>query len=104
METKISKGEWILNRDNTITATHDRVLIAQICSAGNNEIAQQANAQLIIEAGNVANETGKTPRQLAEENKELLEALQYAIKTIEAFALHPSIVIKAQNAIKKATQ
>lgn len=35
----------------------------------------EANAKLISEAFNVANETGKTPRQLQEENKEFLEVL-----------------------------
>lgn len=36
----------------------------------------QANATLIAEAFNVVNETGLTPKQLAEQNKELLEALK----------------------------
>jgi hypothetical protein len=35
---------------------------------------QIANIELITEASSVANETGKTPRQLADENKELLDA------------------------------
>lgn len=34
------------------------------------------NAELIAEAFNVANETGLSPRQLVDENKELLGALQ----------------------------
>lgn len=38
----------------------------------------RANAELIAEAGNVYIETGKTPRQLADINAELLEALQEA--------------------------
>lgn len=34
-----------------------------------------ADAKLIVEAGNVHDETGKTPRQLLEEHKKLTEAL-----------------------------
>lgn len=37
-----------------------------------------ANAELIAEAFNVSTETGKTPKQLAEENERLREALQMA--------------------------
>ena len=36
----------------------------------------EANAQLIAEAGTVATETGLTPRQLADQRKELLKALK----------------------------
>lgn len=39
-----------------------------------NEDTAEANARLIAEAGTVAHETGLTPRQLAEQRKELLEA------------------------------
>lgn len=49
-----------------------------ICTVNaNNRSASEANAnaELICEAFNVTNETGKSPRQLADENKELLEAL-----------------------------
>lgn len=35
-----------------------------------------ANAKLTAEAFNVANETGKTPRQLANENKMLIDAME----------------------------
>jgi hypothetical protein len=37
---------------------------------------QVANAELLAEAGTVANETGLTPRQLADQRAELLEKLQ----------------------------
>jgi hypothetical protein len=39
----------------------------------------EANARLIAEAGTVATETGLTPRQLADQRKELLEALQLVL-------------------------
>lgn len=35
----------------------------------------QANAELFVEAFNTANETGKTPRQLQQQNKDLSELL-----------------------------
>jgi hypothetical protein len=37
---------------------------------------QEANAQLIAEAGTVTNETGKTPRELQKERDEVLAALR----------------------------
>lgn len=40
-----------------------------------------SDTKLIAEAGTVASETGKTPRQLADINKELLEALKLMIET-----------------------
>jgi hypothetical protein len=40
------------------------------------------NAALIAEAGTVCHETGLTPRQLAEQPKELMEALQFVRKYI----------------------
>ena len=43
--------------------------------AGVRESERIANAQLIAEAGTVLHETGLTPRQLAEQRAELLEAL-----------------------------
>ena len=42
---------------------------------GGKDVAK-ANARLIAEAGTVYHETGLTPRQLAEQRAELLEALQ----------------------------
>ena len=42
----------------------------------------EANASLIAEAGTVYHETGLTPRELAEQRAELLEALEWANKHI----------------------
>ncbi len=44
----------------------------------------EANARLIAESGTVHHETGLTPRQLAEQRAELLEALEKASATIGA--------------------
>lgn len=42
-----------------------------------------ANARLIAEAGTVASETGLSPRQLAEQRQELLEAASKALDIIQ---------------------
>lgn len=44
---------------------------------------QETNARLIAEAGTVYHETGLTPRQLAEQRAELLEALDGCIEHME---------------------
>ena len=78
-----TKGKAIIRRNHTNceiildnnSPYSERV---SICTTGNwigKAIPEmEANAELICEAFNVANETGKTPRQLTDENKELLEA------------------------------
>ena len=48
MKTSHSKGKWIIKKDNTIVSKDNQgCLIAQICSANNNETEQKANGQLI---------------------------------------------------------
>ena len=46
---------------------------------------ETANAKLICEAFNVTNETGKSPRQLADENKELLKAHHHLVGVQKEF-------------------
>jgi hypothetical protein len=54
--SKHTQGQWVVNKDNSIsTNSFDKVLIAQICSANNNEQEQIANAKLIAEAPNMVN-------------------------------------------------
>lgn len=43
----------------------------------------ESNAALIAEAGTVYQETGLTPRQLAEQRDELLKALKYARRFVD---------------------
>jgi hypothetical protein len=51
MTTAHTQGEWIVGKDNSIsTFEHNRVLIAQICSADNNDEEKAANAKLIAAA------------------------------------------------------
>lgn len=77
-------------------------------------IEGNANADLIAEAFNVATETGLTPRQLAEQRAELLEALQamiewddrendHAVDFYERMDLCAIAFDKARAAIAKAT-
>lgn len=77
---KHSKGKW---KSDFIYSAWDIIVggvkIAENIGGKTNE-EREANAKLIAEAGTVANETGKTPRQLADENKELLEALKLCRK------------------------
>ena len=82
----------------------------------NNESQDKANAELICEAFNVANETGKTPRQLADENKELLEAVLSTQKFFDDmpkgqfgnlvfdFGLMNDMFINIRKSINKATK
>lgn len=50
---------------------------------GLDEKQARANANLIAEAGNIANETGFTPRQLADQKAELLEACKVLSKHLD---------------------
>lgn len=69
--------------------------------------SQYANAKLIAEAGTVVSETGKTPRQLADINTDLLKALKQITHECELHELIPSwsiILEEAKAAIQKAQQ
>ena len=59
-----------------------------------------ANAELIAEAGTVANETGYTPRQLADQNKILLKALDYIARRTN-FRGAGLMMCKRMNAVAK---
>ena len=86
----ITKGEYVIKDVsnplyNKIIKTN-KYFIACIFSDGFQEpskIEADANADLICEAFNVANETGFSPRQLAERNKKLLEAMESIIEDPE---------------------
>ena len=66
----------------------------------------EANAQLIAEAGTVANETGKTPRQLADDNKLLLEALIDITNSYRKYVnvTEEHLIKNALSAIKQVTE
>lgn len=50
--------------------------------SGNSKEEAEANVNLICEAGNVANETGLTPKQLLEQRDELAKALELNLDII----------------------
>lgn len=88
MGLNISNGKWSREFDPEYpdkisiecdAGTDSRGFIALI-DFGNH---QEANADFIIEAGTVANECGLTPRQLLEQNKQLLAALKVFAKCAE---------------------
>lgn len=65
-----------------------------------NKEEAEANAHLIAEAFNVVNSTGYSPNQLAEQNKELLEACKRAERHHQG--LHSEIGSILRNAIANA--
>jgi len=99
MNTTHTKGPWRVAKHDTLKDVYhvdagpqgyERTTVA-IASGKEAE----PNAFLIAEAGTVAHETGKTPRQLADENRALLDAVKLAA------VMHPHNVTFRQ-AIAKA--
>lgn len=89
-------GPWFARRHGVIVggAAHqytngeamDQLAMACVLahSTADDPVAERdANTRLIAEAGTVLHETGLTPRQLAEQRAELLEALRLAAGTVE---------------------
>lgn len=84
-----TKGKWAIIETNNVIGIEQPDKNQEICIIRKNtydpadDTQAHANAKLIAEAGTVANETGKTPRQLADLNKKLLNALEVAVCLIE---------------------
>lgn len=91
-----TKGPWFAKRHGAVVGgqshqyTNGEAMgqIAMACvpvhSTAADPVAERdANTRLIAEAGTVLHETGLTPRQLAEQRAELLEALNRAADTVE---------------------
>ncbi|OWK35209.1 hypothetical protein [Fimbriiglobus ruber] len=85
-EMKATAGPWEIKKSAIEIEQSDYVIISKGGREGNYYIAAvssqngegktEANAHLIAEAGTIATDTGLTPRQLAEQREELLEALE----------------------------
>jgi hypothetical protein len=87
---RITKGEWVFDKHENfsqwfgnITGHPDpkdgQVIRTILCLTRYPEDPEQkANALLIAEAGTVANETGKTPRELLDQRDEAVEACKKA--------------------------
>ena len=85
-EFKGTKGKWELQKDNSILSQEfEKKLIAQICSANNNEVEKIANAKLIA---------------CAPEMFEMLERAEHWCACVNKDA---NIVKDLQQLIKKAT-
>lgn len=107
--TEITKGIWTTDicsinetmDKNLIVKMDDEVICIVTKEAFIND-EETANAQLIAEAGTVKNETGFSPRQLANQKAELLEALEAMYNTYPAHARSTSE--KRKTATKLAEQ
>ena len=97
-ETRLEGESWLDMRERT---KEHRIRTT--------EIEPHNNAILVAETFNVTQETGKTPRQLADENKMLLEALKDCLEGVKELqsdyqdGWRPNIK-KATEAINKATK
>lgn len=62
---------------NQVVRIHDRTISHVWSNTDYADGESEANAALIAEAFNVADVTGRTPRQLADERAELLKTIEY---------------------------
>lgn len=110
----ITKGKCVLSKSliqtnkYTITGKYNSgtksFKILTIEDYTDNPTEADANAELIAEAFNIANETGKSPRTLADENKELLEALTKLYSSIDSCVdITPELLLKCNQTIQKVT-
>jgi len=79
----ITKGNWHVGNLGYIYAG-DELTKTNIAKC----VYNADNAQLIAEAGNVANETGLSPKQLLEQMNVLLEACKVAFIELHGFCQH----------------
>ena len=112
MKTQHTQGEWKTSA-NCDFVWVDRDGGFSICKMADLGQTTVANANLIAEAGTVANETGHTPRQLADQKADLLEAAMIAKEVYEELADTKLVdestygyhkIGKLCSAIKKATE
>lgn len=81
---KHTPGPWRLLSSTEVGDSKGRiadVAVRSLCIRPSEE--EIANARLIAEAGTVTYETGLTPRQLAEQRSELLEACKSILVAIQ---------------------
>jgi hypothetical protein len=83
MEAKHTKGEWLVTgtpKTFVYALSENGVNLFSASIQNDNHLLKteelEANAMLIVESANVANETGLTPRELVAQRDELREALQ----------------------------
>jgi hypothetical protein len=124
MESKHTKGNAIiynpskiLNKKESIGIDVDGISVLVFGSRPSSDTTGEedlANAQLMVDAFNVTNETNKTPRELQKSHAELLEALEFAHEIIltsqkrlfnlGGFQLDKTPIKYVEQAIKNATK
>ena len=102
MSAGITPGAWYVEPSNPLIVSNDDYQIARLIVKPVQGEAEE-NASLIAEAGTVANETGLTPRQLADQRAELLAALQKIIAADDAQRLSQREIEAGRAAVAKAT-
>lgn len=109
-DSTTSPDFFIHTADNTVIA---RVFNVTDRRNGNRSCEHEANAALIAEAFNVSTETGFTPRMLAEQRAQLVEALREAEDllcaarkelTLDVLMRMKGTINRAQNALSLATK
>jgi hypothetical protein len=120
---KHAKGKWEISQNSNQGIRigvnfQNPIDMTLICSLNGSPLDERvkANANLIVEAGNVANETGYTPRQLADQKAELLKAVEASKafwddmpkgrmgKIVFNVGLMNDMFIKMESSIKNATE
>jgi hypothetical protein len=77
MKSKHTKGDVKFNEyGKIVTNKKDTIVVSGVMLTGRGDAEPDANAQLIVDAFNVTNETGLTPRELQKSHAELLEVLE----------------------------
>ena len=86
MELGITKDKWEVSEYSNETATIVTTLDTNVCNVfmGSVKGEQEANAQLIADAGTTANKFGLLPSEILEQRDELLEALINVVNYIES--------------------
>lgn len=76
---KITPGVWVAQKDPNAISRDDWCIGVEGAPIDYVATCSERDAHLIAEAGTVANETGLTPQQLADQRAELLEALRQIV-------------------------
>lgn len=106
---KVDEQEWDIDAPNGDPTLRFAKWLGLATVYGNEDMPEEgeevglANANLIAESFNVAHETGLTPRQLADQRAELLEAAQFAYSVFRGVGWEKdAAAISLSKAIAKA--
>ena len=105
MTNKQLGGEWARSRD---AVPKGMVQTTVYNNATNERVAtvfgDESHADLLIEAGAIANETVMTPRQLAEHRMELLDDFQAILDALADYPMQDDyLASQCRTALAKAT-